>query len=197
MTAAARHQFLWLDLETTGLVPNDGRILEFAAVLCADASGDDLAVVEQYSGAIHWPAAELAGLQRDGYVDDYVYRMHIANELWADVETSDASLADAEGFLVELADDLLGAKPGARAPAKLRLAGNSVGQFDLQWIRKWMPDFAKRLSHQCFDVSTLSAAASTWGPGIDIGEPAHRALPDVLRSIEIARRFRAAAGWAK
>jgi hypothetical protein len=27
------------------------------------------------------------------------------------------------------------------------------------------------------------------------GEPAHRALPDVLRSIEIARRFREVVGW--
>lgn len=191
MTATARHQFLWFDLETTGLIAGAGRILEFAAVLCADAPGDDLSVIDQYSGVIHWPAAELASLQRDGAIDDYVYRMHTDNGLWAEVEASDTSLADAEAFLLDLADDLT----GGDAKTKIKLAGNSVGQLDRIWLNVHMPKFWKRLHHQCFDVSTLGMAANTWGPGLDLGEPAHRALPDVLRSIEIARRFRKAAGW--
>lgn len=187
------HQFLWLDLETTGLIAGAGRILEFAAVLCADAPGDDLRVIEQYSGAIHWPAAELASLQRDKAIDDYVYKMYTDNGLWYDVEHSDTTLADAEAFLLELADELTGGDQKTR----IKLAGNSVGQFDRIWLNVHMPKFWKRLHHQCFDVSTLSMAANTWGPGLDLGEPEHRALPDVLRSIEIAKRFRAAARWSQ
>lgn len=186
----ARHQFLWLDFETTGLIADAGRILEFAAVLCADAPGDDLRVINQYAGVIHWPASELASLQRDGAIDDYVYRLHTDNGLWAEVEASDTSLADAESFLVELCDEL------TSGDAKtIKLAGNSVGQFDRAWAGVHMPKFRERLHHQCLDVSTLGMAANIWGPGLDLGEPAHRALPDVLRSIEIVRRFRAATGW--
>ncbi len=35
-----RHRFLWLDLETTGIDPAAGLILEYAAVLCDDARDD-------------------------------------------------------------------------------------------------------------------------------------------------------------
>jgi oligoribonuclease (3'-5' exoribonuclease) len=185
-----RHQYLWLDLETTGLIAGIGRVLEFAAVLCADAKGDDLRVVSQYEGVIHWPAEELERLRERGAIDDYVYRMHTDNGLWAEVEASDVTLAEAESFLVDLVTELTG-----DSETRVKLAGNSVGQFDRAWIGVHMPEFYKRLSHQCFDVSTLSMAAESWGPGLDRGEPAHRALPDVLRSIEIARRFRKAVGW--
>jgi oligoribonuclease (3'-5' exoribonuclease) len=188
---AQHHQFLWFDLETTGLVPANGRPLEFAAVLCADAKGDDLAVLDAVSSAIHWPASELARLQQAGDIDDYVYQMHTKNGLWNDVEASDVSVLDVDEGLVEVVDELT----GGDTSVKVKLAGNSVGQFDLQWCRVWFPNFAKRLHHQALDVSSLANAAATWGPGIDLGEPAHRALADVHRAIEIARWFRACVGW--
>lgn len=188
---AARHQFLWLDLETTGLDPRHGRPLEFAVVLCADARGDDLEILDEVSGVIHWPAAELAELQEAGHIDDYVYRMHTDSGLWSEVEASALTVADADAGLTEIVDDLTGGK----AKAKVQLAGNSVGQFDLQWCRVWFPKFAARLHHRVFDVRSLMTAAELWCP---VGKPTwqydeeHRALPDIRQSVANARIARVA-----
>jgi oligoribonuclease (3'-5' exoribonuclease) len=181
-----KHQFLWLDLETTGFDPATGRILEWAVVLCEDGPDNDFAVVEQYSSPVHWDVDELVGLY-----DDVVLRMHTDSGLWHEVEQCDITLAESETALVEIVDDLLGAKPGSRAPAKIRLAGRLV-HFDLAWLRVHMPELAKRLSHQGFDVSTLIAAADLWCPGWRLAykPPAHRALPDVLSSIADTRLVR-------
>ena len=180
------HQFLWLDLETTGLIPGAGRILEWAAVLCEDGPGDDFAIVEAYSSPIHVDVETLAGLA----IDNYVMRMHTTSGLWTDVEQTGVTLEAVESFLVDLATRLTGDDK-----SRVTLAGNSI-HFDRAWIGVWMPRFWKRISHRVFDVSTLSRAAATWGGAtIEVDEAAHRALDDVKRSIEIARQVRKAAGW--
>lgn len=178
------HQFLWLDLETTGLDPTQGALLEFAAVLCEDARGDDFAVVQQYAGAIHVDDATLAALD----IAPRVREMHEANGLWRDVAASTTTLAEVDTFLASVADSLTGGRRAA-----VRLAGSSV-HFDLAWCRVHLPTFAARLSHRVFDVTTLRAAVDAWAPG-KIDWPrrdTHRALPDVLATIAEARVARAA-----
>jgi oligoribonuclease (3'-5' exoribonuclease) len=175
-----KYQFMWLDFETTGLDPAKGRILEWAVVLCEDDRGGDLAIVEQYSSVVHWPVSELADLE----LDNYVVQMHTANGLWHDVEQSDTTLAESETFLLDLATTLC-------PVGKVQLAGNSV-HFDLAWARVHMPKLAAKLHHQVFDVRTLQRAVELWCPAArpHWPEPAHRALPDVLCSIERARLAR-------
>lgn len=187
------HQFLWFDIETTGLDPHKGRLLEFAAVLCEDSRGDDFAPVAQYHAAIAHPREAIEGLRRGGDIDDYVWGMHEASGLWAEVFASSTTLSETDDFLDSLAAELLGAKSRG-----IVLAGASV-HFDLSWVRVWLPFFAARLSHRVFDVSTLRRAAQSWGPpGVawPAGESAHRALPDVLGTISTARVARKAMGWS-
>lgn len=179
------HQFLWFDLETTGLDPARGRVLEFAAVLCEDAKGDDFAIVQQFSGVVGATGDEIAAL----HVDPFVQKMHHHNGLWAEVLASTTTIEQVDEFLAALAES---AAPGQ----KVMLAGNSI-HFDLAWCRVHMPRFAERLSHRVFDVSTLWRAIEAWGPTIEKPKrEAHRALADVLESIDYARVARRAMGWA-
>lgn len=172
------HEFLWLDLETTGLDPAKGLLLEFAAVLCEDARGDDLAIVSAYHGAIHHDEAAIEAVG----VAAYVRAMHTRNGLWADVAASTATVEDADAFLAALALGLTGGRKRS-----IVLAGSSV-HFDLAWSRVHLPAFAEYLSHQVFDVRTLRRACDAWGP--EIAWPpreAHRALDDVYATISEAR----------
>ena len=178
------HQFLWFDLETTGLDPATGRVLEFAAVLCEDARGDDFAIVQQFSGVVHVDRETLHALP----IDLAVMKMHHANGLWAAVRESTTTIAEVDAFLSALADSITGGRKRA-----ITLAGSSV-HFDLAWCRVHLPTFAEYLSHRVFDASTLRRAVDSWAPA-PVEWPrrdAHRALDDVLASIAEARVARAA-----
>ncbi len=188
-----RHEHLWLDLETTGLDPSNGVILEFAAVLCEDDRAGDMAIVQEFDSVVLPMSAD--GIPLDGadaahwareLMDPYVVNMHTKNGLLADLEdpAKCCTLEEAEAFLCTLVPE------GERAT----LAGNSV-HFDLAWLRFHMPRFAKRLSHRVLDVSTLIGAEQAWGDSAqnlrEAGGPAHRALADVRASIASAKAFRA------
>lgn len=177
------HQFLWLDLETTGLDPASGVPLEFAAVLCEDARGDDMRVVQSFSSAIHHEVAALEALK----IDVRVLDMHAASGLWKDVQLATVSVAEVDAFLAALAADLTGGREHV-----VRLAGSSV-HFDLAWCRVHFPKFARYLSHRVLDVTTLRAAVDVWSPA-PVAWPkrdSHRALADIMASIDEARLARA------
>jgi oligoribonuclease len=173
-----KHQFLWLDLETTGLDPRKCRILEWAVVLAADDRDGDMQPVAQFASVIglgaEWACEEM---------DDYVRRMHTDNGLLAECAASATTLEESEAFLV----DLVGG-PDTRGVV---LAGASV-HFDLAFLRVHMPRFAACLSHRVLDVRALKLAEGAWGDGLaDTKVVAHRALSDVLVSLSEARVLRA------
>lgn len=185
-----KHQFLWLDLETTGLDPHAPgmTVLEWAAVLAEDDTGGSYAPVQEYTGVI--------GQTEDivKQMDLRVVTMHWSNHLLQDCYASKDTLAEADDFLYELCCELA----GSRKPRGITLAGNSV-HFDLAWIRVFLPRLAGACSHRVHDISTLLRAAEIWCPGFqrdeldangDKVQPAHRALPDVMASLRFARRVR-------
>lgn len=171
-------KFLWLDLETTGLVPGAGRILELA-IASVDDEDPEMPELLATSVVLGYPGIDWSTFA----IDPYVQRMHSDNGLWADVAASDVSLAEVEEWLL------------SQFPQRgIVLAGSSV-HFDLGWIRCHMPRFAARLSHRIFDISTIVAMARTWyGYEPVEGPAAHRALADIRVSIDRARRIRAALG---
>jgi oligoribonuclease len=172
-----KHQFLWIDLETTGLDPHTCRILEWAAVLAADDRDGDMQPVAQFASVIG--CAEDIELE----MDDFVRRMHTDNGLLAECYASTTTLVESEDFLIELVGG-----PDTRGTI---LAGASV-HFDLGFLRVHMPRFAACLSHRVLDVRALKLAENAWGDGLaDTKVVAHRALSDVLVSLSEARVLRA------
>ncbi|OFV81965.1 MAG: hypothetical protein A2Y78_00070 [Acidobacteria bacterium RBG_13_68_16] len=175
-----KHNFLWLDLETTGLDPDKGRPLEFAAVLCEDGPDDDFAIVQSYTSPIHWSVPELGKLD----IDPKVMAMHHYNGLWADVEASTVGILEVDKFLCSLAGG-----------TSIVIAGASV-HFDRNWCKAWFCDFYKLVSHRIFDVRTLMTACEVWLPPAEVptwtSRDKHRALPDILATIADARLARAA-----
>ena len=187
------HQFLWLDLETTGLDPDKCRILEWAAVLANDGPDGDMSAVEEYTGVIGFGCSAYGAGFKDlgaamAEMDPFVVNMHTKNGLIQECTDSTDTLEEAESFLLGLAAEL-------GAPRSIILAGASV-HFDLSFLRVHMPRFAELLSHRCFDVSTLKMAEQSWAGAPFAKAKAHRALPDILESLQQAAVIRAAR-WAK
>lgn len=175
-------EFLWLDLETTGLDPDRDIVLEFAVVLVDDGPGGTWEELGSYQSVI--TPYEFAGCPPREIIagaDNIVQRMHTRNGLFAELENPElcCTIEEADAYLAALTPEGL--------PS---LAGNSV-HFDKTFLRRHMPEFHSRLSHRVFDVSTLVRAERTYGDKSEqAAKPiAHRALEDVRASIATARRF--------
>ena len=176
-------EFIWLDLETTGLAPDREIVLEFAAGIANDGAGGDFTMIEIVQSVI--TPYHYSGRTREeifAEMDPYVREMHTRNGLLAELKQPElcCTIEEADDYLAALAPD-----------GKPSLAGNSV-HFDLAFIKKHMPKFSARLSHRVYDVSTLLRAERTYGDShaaIQVPASAHRAREDVLASLETAGRF--------
>lgn len=177
-------EFLWLDLETTGLDPEKEIILEIGVIIANDAKGGDFEPVAQEQTVI--TPYDFGGRTSAQILDEMhprVCDMHTKNGLLA--ELADPSLC----CTIEEADDYFAALVPDGLPS---IAGNSVGSFDLQFLRRHMPKFAARLSHRVYDVSTLLRAERTYGDSagmVEVKADAHRALADARASLATARAF--------
>ena len=174
-------QFLWIDLETTGLHPGIDNILEWA-VLAVDDTAQDMPILDAASGVLGVPRGIREGCSA------VVRNMHDANGLWDACAAATDTVADAERKILLAVGAWFG-----RDASKVVLAGASV-HFDLAFVREHMPRLAKLLSHRVFDVSTLKAFARLYPGGFaDLKADAHRAMADVTASLAETRAFRS---WA-
>lgn len=168
--------WIWIDLEMTGLDPEKERIIEIATIVTDDqlnilAEGPEIVV--------HQPKSLLDAM------DEWCVKHHGESGLTQRVLDSQISDAEAERQTLKFLQKWCN-------PGKCPLAGNTIGQ-DRRFLVKYMPKLEDFMHYRSLDVSTLKILAKAWKPGIVDGfqkKNAHRALDDIKESIEELRYYR-------
>jgi oligoribonuclease len=161
-------KFLWIDLEMTGLVPEQDVILEVAA----EITGTNLETVDSYESRIsHDRELVLKRMQENSWWKDFPEnRDDFVNGL-----NNAKSLQAVEKELVAFVDHHFGNEPAV-------LAGNSI-QSDRAFIKQWMPELELRLHYRMLDVTSWKMIMETTY-GIEFEKPeVHRAFEDIQASI--------------
>ena len=167
---------VWMDLEMTGLDPENDRIIEMATII-TDAQLNIIA--EGPVLAIHQPDALLAKM------DDWCTKTHTESGLVARVKASQVTEAQAQAQTIAFLEQHV--KPGV-AP----LCGNSIWQ-DRRFLGRYMPELEAYCHYRIVDVSTFKELAKRWSPRIYDGfqkTSKHLALDDIRESIEELRYYR-------
>ncbi|HKC16810.1 MAG TPA: oligoribonuclease [Steroidobacteraceae bacterium] len=173
---SSKDHLIWIDLEMTGLSPDQDHIIEIATVvtdreLNVSADGPDF--------AIHQSDAVLA------LMDEWNQRQHGGSGLLQRVRASPVSVAEAERQT--LAFLALHVAAGASP-----MCGNSICQ-DRRFLARRMPALEKYFHYRNLDVSTLKELAARWYPGVAASfskRSAHLAHADIYESIAELRHYR-------
>ncbi len=169
-------EMVWIDLEMTGLDISRESIIEIATVVTDGelniiATGPNLAI----------------SVSEDllSNMDEWNTTHHHASGLVDRVRNEGVSLGEAIRQTCDFLREYI--EPGA-AP----LCGNSVHN-DRAFLAKEMPEVLDMLHYRLIDVSTIKELANRWYPEVPRYEKkeAHRALDDILESIEELKFHRA------
>ncbi len=167
---------IWIDLEMTGLDPQNDQIIEIATIV-TDSALNELA--EGPVMAIHQPAAILAGM------DEWNTRQHGKSGLIERVRASVVTAAAAERKTLEFLEKWV---PKGASP----MCGNSICQ-DRRFMARLMPTLEDYFHYRNLDVSTLKELARRWAPQTYAGfkkDSSHLALADIRDSIAELRHYR-------
>ena len=174
--AVDENNLIWIDLEMTGLDPQQDQIIEIATVV-TDAN---LSILAQGPViAIHQPDSIMDAM------DDWNTRHHRDSGLTSRVRESHSNAADAER-------ETLAFLQGHVLPGKSPMCGNSICQ-DRRFMARLMPDLEAFFHYRNLEVSTLKELARLWRPEITSGfakKGAHLALDDILESIDELKYYR-------
>lgn len=168
---------LWLDLETTGLDETKGEILEFGCSLSYLAQ-PDMPIAEPFSTVV-CPADLNAAVKA---MDPFVVDMHTRSGLLAELRLGNA------GVPIEVLEEaLLDMFPERKMRDQMpMLAGLNVGNFDLRWIKRHLPRFAKRLHYRVLDMRTVRLFCQSVGmPPQPEPDAPHRVMGDIDKAIEL------------
>ncbi|SEL43459.1 oligoribonuclease [Atopomonas hussainii] len=167
---------IWIDLEMTGLDPDNDRIIEIAT-LVTDADLNILA--EGPMLAVHQSDEVLAGM------DDWNTRQHGQSGLTERVRQSTVSEDEAAAQTIAFLEQWV---PARTSP----MCGNSICQ-DRRFLYRYMPTLERFFHYRNLDVSTLKELAARWAPHVKDGvkkQSSHLALDDIRDSVAELRHYR-------
>ena len=171
-----KSNLVWIDLEMTGLSPQNDRIIEIATIvtdihLSIVAEGPEL--------VIHQSDERLDGM------DDWNKKTHGESGLIDQVRASDIDEEEAERRTLAFLRRYVTKQ---RSP----LCGNAICQ-DRRFLDRYMPQVSAYLHYRHLDVSTIKELARRWRPDLTSNQnknSRHRAMDDIRESIEELRGYR-------
>jgi len=170
---------VWVDCEMTGLEVTIDEICEIGVVV----TDGELNVLDPGLQIVIKPSAK--AFKNMG---DFVRQMHTDSGLIEEIPKG-ISIAKAEKQVLEYIKQWI---PEERTAP---LAGNSIGT-DRMFLNRQMPNLDKFLHYRNIDVSSLKELSRRWFPRVYFQLPKktgnHRALADILESIQELRYYRKA-----
>lgn len=170
------NNLIWIDLEMTGLDPQNDRIIEIATIV---TDGQLNVLAEGPMLAIHQSDAVLAGM------DEWNTKQHGQSGLTQRVKDSTVSEAEAERQTIAFLEQFIG-------PRQSPMCGNSICQ-DRRFLARCMPALEAFFHYRNLDVSTIKELARRWSPEMANGftkESSHLALSDIHDSINELKYYR-------
>jgi len=167
----------WIDLEMTGLDPQQNVIIEIATLI----TNADLELVAE--------GPEIIVKASDAHLSkmiEIVRDMHAKSGLTEKVKRSTVNLLDAE------METLAFIKQWCK-PRSTPLCGNSIW-CDRMFLKLQMPKIDAYLHYRTIDVSSFKEVATRWNVASIGGAPrksdTHRAMDDIKESIDQLRHYR-------
>lgn len=171
-----QNNLIWLDMEMSGLSPDNDRILELAAVV-TDAELNVLG--ESPVLVVHQGDAVLEGM------DAWNKGTHGRSGLIDKVKASTLDEAAASAQMIEFLKPFV---PAGKSP----MCGNSICQ-DRRFMARYMPELESYFHYRNLDVSVFKELARRWKPEIYSGfkkASRHEALADIYESIDELKYYR-------
>jgi oligoribonuclease len=167
---------VWIDMEMTGLDPDNDRVIEIAAIV-TDAELNILAEGPVF--AIHQADEVLDKM--DAWNKGTHGRSGLIDKVRASTVTEDEASAQMISFLRQYV-------PAGKSP----MCGNSICQ-DRRFMARHMPQLEQFFHYRNVDVSTIKELCRRWKPELISGfkkHQMHTALADILESVEELRYYR-------
>ena len=174
-TLRSNQNLIWIDLEMTGLDPEQERIIEIATII----TDSNLTIIAEGPNLIiHQPKELLENM------DEWNKNQHGNSGLIKSVNESSISEQAAEIETLEFISKYVGNK-------KSPMCGNTVSH-DRRFLAKYMPNLESYFHYRHIDVSSVQELVSRWMNDAQTYEKngSHRAKEDIKESINELKLYK-------